>query len=79
MVPPKVIENLLQTCYKGNFEKLEIVVKASINVYLYHIYLFIYLSYLQANACTCSLFQNYWHHVLVDILFDAVLWRIYRI
>ncbi|XP_053491646.1 replication factor C subunit 4 isoform X1 [Ictalurus furcatus] len=27
VVPPKVIENLLQTCYKGNFEKLEVAVK----------------------------------------------------
>ncbi|XP_026867873.2 replication factor C subunit 4 [Electrophorus electricus] len=27
VVPPKVIENLLQTCYKGTFEKLEIAVK----------------------------------------------------
>ncbi|KAB5558884.1 hypothetical protein PHYPO_G00022380 [Pangasianodon hypophthalmus] len=31
VVPPKVIENLLQTCYKGNFEKLEIAVKNMID------------------------------------------------
>ncbi|XP_076879591.1 replication factor C subunit 4 isoform X1 [Brachyhypopomus gauderio] len=31
VVPPKVIENLLQTCYKGTFEKLEIAVKDMID------------------------------------------------
>ncbi|KAL6468847.1 hypothetical protein MHYP_G00223710 [Metynnis hypsauchen] len=31
VVPPKVIENLLQTCYKGTFEKLEVAVKTMID------------------------------------------------
>ncbi|XP_062869082.1 replication factor C subunit 4 [Trichomycterus rosablanca] len=31
VVPPKVIENLLKTCYKGTFEKVEIAVKDMID------------------------------------------------